>query len=1308
MFFGGLLVLALIAALVAPGFIEWENYKAGFEKQAGRILGQKVEVLGEARARLLPLPRITFTDVRVGARADGEAMMVVDRFRVDAELAPLLKGEIIIVDMELQSPKVNIAIGKNGVVDWTDRKSGGVNPDDVILEKVTIRDGSIRLHNVETDQSFEAEQINVDISARTLAGPWRINGDLVLKGEKADIKINTGRLQDKGTISARLNVQPHAHPYAMELAGPIGMVNGALNYKGNFKLKAVHPKKNVAGGKPGLVFPYSALPVGINGRFDARPDALKVPEFTLAVGDKDDPYSITGTAQAAFGDRSLFKIVAEGQQIDIDRLGKITSASSKRPSLGERLQVLKNIAELVPVPPAEGLVSLYLPAIIAGDTVIREVGVDILPKRDGWQLSNLEAGLPGRTNLQAHGFLTLGEEFGFKGQLLMASKQPSGFAGWLKGDVDEAIRRLPNAGFSAKVLLSEKRVLLQKLEIVLGKTRLNGALERVQRSNSRPLLTTILDGNNIDVETLQALFLLFVSDQDGSRIADHDMDIKLLGENFSAFGISAKLVTASLKLLDNHLGIDQLEIGDLAGAKISVQGQIADALNSPDGRLKVLVAAKHAAGLLNLLSKFVEQNLLLTNLLEEPYLVDDLDLQADIKVSANGDTTDLTLDLVGQAGGTGIDLDLRLAGSLANPLLADTEMDLVLTNAQPHVLLGQLAVPVLPLDVNGELQISASAKGAPAKEFDAEFAVSLDGAVLSGKGEVDQISDGAWRSRFDVRLKTPDIDPLLLLSGYFFPGMEEGSSVDLTAQLTSLGPWISAKSVEGSIGGQSIQAKLRLDRGAEPRPKIVGEMSLEQLSLSTIAGLVIGEQAIARGLKWSKIAFGLPVLQGLDADIELEVDAVDLETSGLGYTGSGKNLVGRFELNDGDVALREARADWLDGRLAGEISFAHSQNNVLMSSTLSISNGAVSEIIWKSDDKPVIEGEFDLNLNAEGSGANIAEIVGNLAGGGKVVVRNGAIQHLNPAALAHVLKGVDKQADEDIEKVVNKLVSDAFVQKPFAFETGEAAFSIAGGNLRIGGMSAINADAGLRGDVRLNIVNLTIDGNAKISFEAGEDAIAGATPEVDFTISGPLEELQISRDVTLLSSFLTMRARERREREYLAQKEDILENQRLTRMVRLVKNRARTQARRDEENRLKLEEKARFKENKLLKELEEAEEAARNARLAIQEKQRRKEENKRREEMLKKQRQLEEEKELERQKADLKRRREAFDKQVREQRARAENRQSDDGQTRKLQKLAPPKEVQPTGTPAARGGSNLPGVFSNVEDKIGELLKNSQ
>ncbi len=1276
-------MLVLITALVAPSFIEWRKYRSEFEKQAGVVLGQKVEVLGEAKARLLPLPRIIFTNVRVGARENGEPMMKVDRFRVDAELAPLLKGEVVIVDMELQNPRVNIAIGKNGVVDWTDRKTGGFDPDDVLLEKVTIRNGSIRLHNIETNQAFEADQINADISARTLAGPWRVNGDLVLNGEKAGIKITTGRLQSGGTINSRLNVQPMRHPYNVEFSGPVGMVDGALNYKGDFKLKAVQPGAQVHDGEPKASFPYAALPVVISGRFDARPDALKVQEFNLSVGPRDDPYAITGSAQAAFGDRSLFKIVAEGQQIDVDRLGRLEKNNGKIPSLGQRLTVLKQLAEQVPLPPAEGLISLYLPAVVAGDTVIREVGVDILPKKDGWQLSNLEAGLPGRTKLQAHGRLSLGDDFGFNGRLLLASKQPSGFAGWLKGDVDDAIRRLPNAGFSAKVSLNEKRALFEKLEVVLGETRLQGALERVRIAGRRPKLTTNLEGNNVDFETLQALFLLFVSDDEEQRILAHDMDIKLLAENVTAFGVKAGSVAAALNIHEKLLAIEQLKIGNLAGAEISVTGDVVDAFNLPDGKLRISVAANQAQGLIKLAKKFAGSHPLLDNFQEDPALLDDLTLEADIKAVAGDGQSTLNMTILGEAGGTGIDLDLALEGDVGHLGKATNKIDLALVNEQPQLLLRQLAMPVLPIDSGGELQIRAKSIGTFSERLETDFSATLGSATLSGTGGSDAVKGGGVRHQFDVALRADDIDPLLLLSGFSFPGLQHGAAVDISASVNLLGSWLSVKNLKGIFDGQNVAGNLVLDQQATPHPKITGNLDLDVLALDTIAGLVMGNTAIQHGEQWSHEPFTPPALIGLDGEIDIKVGSIDMATEGFGYRAPGEKLTGRLELNNGDIAIRNAKLNWLGGKVSGAIALLFNQQNVLVNSAFNVTKGALGAIVWQRTEEPVANGRFDLHLNAEGSGTTIAEIVANLTGGGMMSVNEGLVHNIDPSALPGILRNADQQADEKLDVLVDNLAEDAWSGKPFRFKTMEAGFSIAGGNVRFGELRANAPGAALSGEARINLSELSLDGTARVTFDAGEEALTGASPEVDLAFSGPLSKPVMRRNSTQLANFLTMRARERKERAYEAQKEEILENQRLVRMVRLIKARAklRESSFGASKNNGQISGEDGAEQPKQGLEPKSSEQKNSKKAAAVQVKRRRKEQ-KRQPKSVAKQKQA----------------KKAATKRKRLKKATASAAQVE------ILPLPPPLlDVRPTGSL-----SNLPGVFDNVEDKIGAIIKNSQ
>ena len=102
---GGLLVLALTAALVGPYFIDWTNFRADFEREASAMLGRQVTVKGEARARLLPFPSVTFSDVAVAGGAAGEPAMTIETFSMDAELAPFMRGEFLIFDMRLVRPE---------------------------------------------------------------------------------------------------------------------------------------------------------------------------------------------------------------------------------------------------------------------------------------------------------------------------------------------------------------------------------------------------------------------------------------------------------------------------------------------------------------------------------------------------------------------------------------------------------------------------------------------------------------------------------------------------------------------------------------------------------------------------------------------------------------------------------------------------------------------------------------------------------------------------------------------------------------------------------------------------------------------------------------------------------------------------------------------------------------------------------------------------------------------------------------------------------------------------------------------------
>lgn len=87
-------VLLLAAALLAPGFIDWNRYKDRIQAEAEAATGRKLTIAGDIRLSLLPFPQLRVQDVRF-ANAPGAAvpeMASLKALEVDVAFGPLLSG----------------------------------------------------------------------------------------------------------------------------------------------------------------------------------------------------------------------------------------------------------------------------------------------------------------------------------------------------------------------------------------------------------------------------------------------------------------------------------------------------------------------------------------------------------------------------------------------------------------------------------------------------------------------------------------------------------------------------------------------------------------------------------------------------------------------------------------------------------------------------------------------------------------------------------------------------------------------------------------------------------------------------------------------------------------------------------------------------------------------------------------------------------------------------------------------------------------------------------------------------------------
>ena len=348
------------------------------------------------------------------------------------------------------------------------------------------------------------------------------------------------------------------------------------------------------------------------------------PAFKLDIGPTDDPYTVTGTAQAVFAERLNYRLEAEGQQIDLARLQAAVPQQEGR-SAQSRLEAVLNVLRQVPVPVTQGEISLYLPAVIAGDTVIREVGFDARPAVDAtesWEIRNLEAQLPGRTELRADGVLNPGFEPRFDGNLIVASRQPSGLAKWLGHEPGEALRGLSSAGVSTKASITSQAAVLDDLEIITGGQQLTGRLVRSVGEDGRPLIEAELSGTGRVVEQMEELATMISGG--GSPVARHDLKVSRSADLVQWDGVRASGVIAKGERRGDAVRIDKLQIDDVAGAKVDAIMDLRGLPQDLRGDALLQIFAADGAPVLRLISERTGNPIFLETWIADPVTLSDL------------------------------------------------------------------------------------------------------------------------------------------------------------------------------------------------------------------------------------------------------------------------------------------------------------------------------------------------------------------------------------------------------------------------------------------------------------------------------------------------------------------------------------------------------------------------------------------------------------------------------------------------------------------------------------------------------------
>ena len=1197
--------------MVAPYFIDWTAYRDDFQREATRILGRTVVVKGEASARLLPFPSVTFQDVEVLDK-DSRPLLTIDRFRMDAELAPYLSGEILIYSMTLDHPTLRVPVAEDGAIGFVVERPSIPTGARVVLEKVLVNEGAISIDNAATGRRTELTNVAATLSADSLGGPFNGAGTLTLLGAPASFTLSTGMEQPDGALPLRIETRHPDLDAALTFDGKVDVDNGRPRFTGTAMLARPLPKTPAAGQVASDPFQTAdgdrapqdggeagsesdKLPIRATGNLTMTSKVAELTDARVQAGPGPQPYVLTGKGDLEFGAAPRFSLALTGEQVDVDALagapssqpanGAVDGPSSEQApqtaptaadgrgtntaalDLSSRLEAMRRVLAEVPRPTFPGTVAISLPVVTAGDTTIRDVGFSASPVEAGWAVENLEAELPGRTKFEASGIVSLAGRLGFAGDLLVASAQPSGFADWLSGRIDPSIRALSRAGFSAKADIGPDRQVFDDLEIDVGGNTLKGRLERAE-ANGGTSLSAALNGKAIDLDALTALSRLFTG-RSGSIAAADSFAVSLVAGPVTLRDATADRVDADVSYDGDRLQISKLAIEGLAGATIAAAGGLSDVAGDARGELQLSLDAPKADDFFAFLSSRYPGIPVLEAFAQRARRLSPLKLSGTMRTlepqeegrhsaSPSGEgagvstaTPSLFVRFDGTANGSKIDLSTTIEnGFSAMSKSGRFGLDLRLENDQPTVLLSQLGLSAIDIGAPSPLEAELSLSAAATGPIVTTASLRAPGSEASVDGTMMVTPNGVTGADLALYIASEAAAPWLSTLAIDFGQPLDGLPVDLTGSLAfEKGDW-RLDQMKGTIDGTGIEADLDKPAG---KP-VGGHLHLAKLSIPWLSGLVYGRAYAVGGEPesrsgWSTAAFGRSRLPTLSYSLGFEADRVDLG----GF--SVANVTARLAGSPDRVTFDEASGSIPGGSLDADLVLRNA--NGIGGLTLNAATDTLAlAAIWPKLVANDVEATLDGTIRLDGTGQSYAALMAGLTGAGKVNVSNAVVPGVSSSLLKPLLAAADVEGfkpDTGTGAALAKLSDD----RNFELPAVESSFSVTAGKARFAPVSVAKGDEALTIGGSVDLARLTVAGDLKLAIDAGVDRVDGASPIVDYTLEGPLFSPTLRTDATLLSNYLSVRALEREQQRVEALQDSLQETLRLRREARFYRWRER-------------------------------------------------------------------------------------------------------------------------------------------------------
>ena len=1014
-YIAGVIALLLVAALVGPTFVDWNQFRGEFETQAGKMTGREVKIGGDISFVVLPAPHLTLNNVSVANVASGDNPDFMRVGRIDAEVAltPLLSGEIRATSIRIDQPQIHLEVSKAGENNWRDLFSSFASQagdhrffalSSVSLQKVSLEEGVITLDDRHASRQWRVEHINGDVMATSLVGPMQ-----------ADLKMSINKIP----LSVRLGLGSFANQKAFRITTEIQSLNVPAKFLFSGISTSISSDARVDGT---ATFEYGTTKA-VEGQPSQAP--LRVEAGIVSTGDNAifrnlivgmAGTSLKGKAEISLRGRPTASVTLHGEALTldplVDRLVAFT-ADDKVP--------LSSLVSL-PVPGwLDANLSVGVDGLLSHDMLVKNAAVDLGLKDGVLKIRQARGDIAGGSHVEVSGDLTSGEAPQFAGKLSAKSDNLAALAHWLKSlqvapavakadgevishDVVNAAASRPFA-FSSDVFLTPDRLTFADIKAAYAATpataELTGGIV-FENKNDRSHLSADLDVTGFDFDPLQ-VFLPQGFDV-GQVLAANDFDLKLNAQKLTINHFAASGADVAMQLEQGNLTLAKFHVDDLSGANVDLTGTLS-------GVSAMKIASLQGTLTGGLKSQKVGRFLTVLGI-EAPAIKGPADISLALASghAVDSDTPLDTLTIKGDLDGSRVDAVLKRTrgdkGSADNiDLIANA------TNSYGRELLRQLGV-----DADDRLAGAGSASlqmsGDIGTPYDTVLRLNVGEGTFNAKGALDDpLGSRHFVGRGEVSASGLDtVTAALGAPGYvsrFVTAQADGPSFVFSSDIDALKGNISLKGIEMVTGKFRMTGDLSIaeDKVAH-LDKVTGKLDVNQLDLTPV--FVEGKSggaASAGAFAWSASSIDWSGLSLVTGDIGLKVGALNLGTLQF------NDAIMHLALAQGVLSVTPFAASLADGKveLTARIE-GGTAGEPGVGLTFKMDGADASKLGPQMVGSSFAAGRINADLRAEGQGRSWLALVSSINGVGTISTRGLRFAPLDVAGYA---KALDNPASVD-------------------------------------------------------------------------------------------------------------------------------------------------------------------------------------------------------------------------------------------------------------------------------------------------------